>query len=150
MKRNDSYSSSLFVYGTLMQSFDTSMNRYLQRHARFLGAAVVKGRLYDLGRYPGLLLDEVSGRSVSGHVYTLSRPQEVLPVLDRYEGYDPSRPEAGEYRRTRINLRCEGQVLSCWVYLYNADVHGLSEITSGNYVDYARHNPVHQSFINSI
>lgn len=150
MKGNDTHSSYLFVYGTLMQPFDTSMNCYLQRHSRFLGAAEVKGRLYDLGRYPGLRLDGVVGRSICGHVYKLDRPGEVLAILDRYEGYDPSRPEAGEYRRTRINLDWGGQVLLCWVYLYNAEVDDLPEITSGNYLDYVTQNPVHQSFINSI
>lgn len=143
-------SDYLFVYGTLMQPFDTAMNRFLRENSRFRGAATVRGRLYDLGRYPGLVPDQTAGRSITGHLYQLTAPAKVLAVLDRYEGYDPAHPTAGEYRRERIRLSRDGEVLDCWVYLYNADPNRLPEITSGNYVDYVKQNPVHQNFINSI
>ncbi len=143
-------SDYLYVYGTLMQPFDTAMNRFLKANSRFRGTATVRGRLYDLGRYPGLVPDEATGRPVTGHLYQLRNPAKVLAVLDHYEGYDPVRPAAGEYRRERIRLTIEGEVLECWVYLYNADPDRLPEITSENYVDYVKQNPVHQDFINSI
>ena len=47
----------LFVYGTLMRVSRAAMGvrprARLNREARFVGAATVHGRLFDLGAYPG-------------------------------------------------------------------------------------------------
>jgi len=140
----------LFVYGTLMRPFDTSVNRFLRDNSRFAGVATVTGRLYDLGRYPGLVLDEAAGRPITGHVYLLPNPAKVLAVLDRYEGYDPERPESGEYRREFVEAHCAQMKRTCWGYLYKQDLRHLPEIPCGNYADYVQQNTDHQHFIKSI
>ena len=57
--------------------------RYRVHAARstFLGEGSVRGRLVDLGSYPGLIAG--AGR-VRGEIYRLDGP-ELLPVLDREE-----------------------------------------------------------------
>src|SRR5688572_8924061 len=72
----------LFAYGTLMRGYP--LHRVLARGAAFVGEGHVRGTLLDLGRYPGLVAG--SGR-VAGELYRLERP-ELLPVLDREEGYN--------------------------------------------------------------
>ena len=44
----------LFIYGTLMPGLRLEAEMH---GARFVGEAQVPGRLVDVGRYPGLLLD---------------------------------------------------------------------------------------------
>jgi gamma-glutamylcyclotransferase (GGCT)/AIG2-like uncharacterized protein YtfP len=94
----------LFAYGTLVPS-DPS-----QRDAEGWIADAVRGRLYDLGPYPGLVdLVEPSAGWVEGFV----RPVDVLELeerLDPYEGVDE-----GLYRRMRTTTRSGKHV---WVYVY--------------------------------
>ena len=44
----------LFVYGTLRRAVMHPMHATLSRAAEFAGAAMLPGRLYDLGEYPGV------------------------------------------------------------------------------------------------
>jgi gamma-glutamylcyclotransferase (GGCT)/AIG2-like uncharacterized protein YtfP len=94
----------LFAYGTLVPS-DQS-----RRDAEGWIADAVRGRLYDLGPYPGLVdLDDPSASWVEGFV----RPVDVLELqerLDPYEGVDE-----GLYRRERAVTR-SGRLV--WVYVY--------------------------------
>ena len=54
--------SLLFVYGTLRPFADIPMARWLERVATYAGEARTRGRLYDLGSYPGLIDATVSAR----------------------------------------------------------------------------------------
>src|SRR5687768_15321910 len=70
----------LFTYGTLMRGY--GLHHVLGPRAERLGTATARGRLLDLGRYPGV----VEGRGwVRGEVYRLRDPQ-VLAAVDRAEG----------------------------------------------------------------
>ena len=83
------------------------LHRLLQRGATFVGDGRMRGRLLSLGRYPGL----VHGRgSVRGEVYRLDDP-ELLPVLDREEGY------TFERRRATVTL-ANGRRARAWLYRY--------------------------------
>jgi gamma-glutamylcyclotransferase (GGCT)/AIG2-like uncharacterized protein YtfP len=87
--------------------------RGLSRHpllasgARFLGPGTVRGRLLDLGRYPGLVPG--AGR-VQGELYRIDRA-ELLPVLDREEGYNFQ-------RRWGLVSRPDGCRVRAWLYRY--------------------------------
>jgi len=88
----------------------------------FLGKGRVRGRLVNLGRYPGL----VDGRgSVHGEIYRLDDP-ELLTVLDREEGYNFDR------RRTTVTLT-RGRRARAWVYRYRGPQHRAVLIPDGDY-----------------
>jgi len=67
----------LFVYGTLLSSAGHPMGARLGREARLIGEASIEGRLYSLGRYPGLV-DVVDRESrVHGEVFVLKEPLNI-------------------------------------------------------------------------
>ncbi|GAC1630468.1 MAG: hypothetical protein NVS4B4_12840 [Bradyrhizobium sp.] len=72
----------LFVYGTLMRGFDHPMAQLLSRSAEFLGEARCRGRLYLVKHYPGLVLSDDPAETVSGELYRLRRPDELLREFD--------------------------------------------------------------------
>ncbi|HXH49348.1 MAG TPA: gamma-glutamylcyclotransferase family protein [Terriglobia bacterium] len=106
----------LFVYGTLRRGFRA--HKLLQRHhARFLGNGHVQGRLYNLGEYPGAKWSGTPGERVQGEVYFLPRAATALRALDRFEGYDPARPEWSMFERKETTVRLAGErEMRAWVY----------------------------------
>ena len=128
----------LFVYGTLRTGFRS--HQILQRlHARFLGRGRVRGRLFDLCRYPGAVESRNGAEFVSGEVYRLPRAEMAFRVLDRYEGFDPSLPESGEFVRNKTIVTMDsGREIRAWIYwLLRARASGR-RIRSGDY-------PVHRA-----
>jgi gamma-glutamylcyclotransferase (GGCT)/AIG2-like uncharacterized protein YtfP len=122
--------SLLFVYGTLRAFVDIPMARWLQRTARYVGAATTRGRLYDLGPYPGMRIAPGRGETVVGDVYRVT-DSRVFRVLDRYE--------AGGVRRNAGFVRCRCLVKlargtrRAWAYRYCASVVSAARIPSGDY-----------------
>ena len=99
-----------------------ALHRVLARGATFLGEGTVAGSLLDLGHYPGLVGG--AGR-VRGELYRLDDP-ELLPVLDREEGYN--------FRRsTTIVTLVSGRRLRAWVYRYCGAREGAMPIPHGDY-----------------
>jgi gamma-glutamylcyclotransferase (GGCT)/AIG2-like uncharacterized protein YtfP len=90
--------------------------------ATLVGEGTVRGGLLDLGRYPGLV--EGSGR-VHGEVYRLD-DAELLPVLDREEGYNFVR------RRAVVTLD-GGRRVRAWLYRYRGPRERTTPILDGNY-----------------
>ncbi len=70
----------LFVYGTLMSGAGHRMGARLQREARLVGPARIKGRLYDLGAYPALVETGPADGDVHGEVFELIDPSRSLPL----------------------------------------------------------------------
>ena len=105
----------LFVYGSLRRG--EALHAHLAGLA-CLGPAWMRGRLYDLGEYPGAVPSRRAGERVQGEVYELAPADERLAELDRLEGCDPERPERGLFvRRARIVELAAGGRLRAWVYL---------------------------------
>jgi len=126
--------SLLLVYGTLRPFVDIPMARWLHRVARHLGTARTRGRLYDLGRYPGLCPGLRRGEWVVGDVYRVRRSM-IYRVLDCYETGD------AHDRPRFIRQRCTvwlapRQRRNAWVYVYRRRVPPQSRIVHG---DYQRH-----------
>jgi gamma-glutamylcyclotransferase (GGCT)/AIG2-like uncharacterized protein YtfP len=87
-----------------------------------VGVGSVPGRLFDLGRYPGL----VAGRGrVRGEVYRLRDP-ELLAAVDREEGYNFER------RRTVATL-ADGRRVRAWIYRYRGPRERAVPIPEGDY-----------------
>jgi gamma-glutamylcyclotransferase (GGCT)/AIG2-like uncharacterized protein YtfP len=118
----------VFVYGTLRQGGVREMPQIFP-DAKFVGQASVSGSLYDLGTYPGLLLDE-SSSLVIGEVYEID--DETLYKLDEIEA-------ASDYGRKQVEVSLDNQRMRCWIYA--PDSKGYSDrtlITSGDWIEYAK------------
>jgi gamma-glutamylcyclotransferase (GGCT)/AIG2-like uncharacterized protein YtfP len=120
----------LFVYGTLRRGFANPYAQYLAEHAKWSGEARVAGRLYDLGRYPGLRRSSHPQDWVTGELYKLPENPALLPALDKYEGQDFKRVLAIACREGRPSVKT-------WVYEYRPRVSDARRIISG---DWAPHS----------
>ena len=123
----------LFVYGTLMQGFDSLENWQSRVQAEFVGRGKIQGRLYDLGRYPGAIR-AASEHLVRGEVYKLRNPANALDILDEYEGFFPLHPERSSFVRAVTSVVMDdGREKEAWVYFYNGPVDESKLIAGGDY-----------------
>lgn len=114
------------MYGTLRRGFENRYAQLLDRSAQYLGTARVQGRLYDLGQYPGILLQSGADEWVTGDLFQLRNSEETLAVLDEYEG--------PEFERVAAMAVLEGgDRLDCWVYEYKLEGGEDRRILSGDY-----------------
>ena len=111
------------------------MARRLAQSARHVGAAKIAGRLYNLGRFPGLKEPQSGKDWVHGDVYDLGDDaQRTLEDMDAYENAESPPPTPYERQRATVVLE-DGQVLSAWVYWYRGVVLEANLIASGSYED---------------
>lgn len=130
----------LFVYGTLRTGFGNPVIKEIMQDVELIGESVIRGKLYDIGRYPGAvrITDRESG-SIKGEVLKIMHPRKVLRILDQYEGFDPETPGKSEYCRDLTPVRLpKGKEVMAWVYWYNFPVEGKRRIRNNDYVDYLK------------
>jgi len=101
----------VYVYGTLRPGKGLTVD--------------VPGLLYDLGSYPGAVL-EGPGFNRSFKAEPVIVDDEMLKRLDAYEGYRPDSPENSLYLRQPFN--------NGWIYTYNYDLVGRRVIESGDWL----------------
>jgi gamma-glutamylcyclotransferase (GGCT)/AIG2-like uncharacterized protein YtfP len=107
-------STHLFVYGTLRRLSQHPMARRLAQAARHVGAARIAGRLYNLGRFPGLKAPRSPDDRVHGDVYDLGENSaETLRALDAYENAESPPPTPYE-RELATVLLDDGRALTAW------------------------------------
>jgi len=123
----------LFVYGTLLDA-DNESAVFMRRHCSFVKKGYFKGRLYDIGEYPGAVADGKAEGYVYGSIYLMDNAPLVLEKLDDYEGYGPEQEQPNLFIRRLAEIETSGRSINCWVYLYNREVDGLGVIISGNYL----------------
>jgi gamma-glutamylcyclotransferase (GGCT)/AIG2-like uncharacterized protein YtfP len=107
----------LFVYGTLRRSTAPPQLRALVEGWRWLGEAWVAGRLYDLGPYPGAVLDDAGAERIFGELVELPGDPALWRRLDRYEGFDARRPEWSLFRRVRCEVQGCDAPREAWIYV---------------------------------
>lgn len=118
----------LFVYGTLRRGL--RLHHQLQG-AVYLGEARIAGSLYDIGTYPGLLVNPSPGW-VSGELFKVD--EEMIQSLDALEEYNPEEPERSEYLRRVVTVWTPtGVPMKAVTYIFNRDVQGFVFIDSGDY-----------------
>ena len=118
----------VFVYGTLRRGSVRAMSIRFPR-SRFVADAKVSGSLYDLGAYPGLLLEE-SNSMVIGEVYEVDN--ETLSRLDDFES-------SSHYWRKQVKISLGTQSKKCWIYAPNPEAFPRRTlITSGDWIEYAK------------
>jgi|SRR5215211_1295218 len=126
--------SYLFAYGTLLDRHAAPEIATTVKQLNRVGKGYIFARLYDLGEYPGAVLDKSHRHKVFGEIFELPSDRKLLQRLDAYEAFDPERPNASLFvrKRTAIN-RWSQPPLTGWVYEYNGDVNASSRIKNGHY-----------------
>lgn len=134
MRASGQGAGCLFVYGTLMPASGHPMALRLAAQSTVIGLGTVAGRLYDLGRYPGVVLETAPGERVHGVALALHRPQHTLAWLDAYEGAGETDPEPQGYARviTAVQLT-KGQKVAAWIYDYRGPLAFARRLASGRY-----------------
>jgi gamma-glutamylcyclotransferase (GGCT)/AIG2-like uncharacterized protein YtfP len=131
----------LFVYGTLREDAGHEMYHVLAKHAVFVGAATVRGELYSLGDYPGLVPRHDATGEITGEVYEIGNEalEQTLSILDDYEGLGPEDPLPHEYRRELVRVTLsDGRQLEAWAYVVNRSLEGLGRIHSGDFAEWSK------------
>lgn len=129
-RRRAEKTSYLFVYGTLRASRHP-VRLFLAEHAQLVGPGKFRGKLYDLGRYPGAVASQKASDRVIGEVYALRDVGRTLSALDRYEG-------AKFLRQKVVITLIDGRKVISWIYLYRRETTGLKLIASGDYLEFRR------------
>jgi len=116
-------SEYLFVYGTLQPAQAPPEVKEIVGRWRRVGSATALGQLYDLGDYPGAVLDANTSTRIIGDVYELPKDPAVLATLDEYEGYDADAPDQSLFQRVKTEVKlAEGGKQHVWIYVYNRDL----------------------------
>jgi len=123
----------LFVYGTLRRTARSPEARLLADLAVHRGPASVRGRIYRIDDYPGLVLSDDPADLVAGDLFAFE-DRAVLAWLDGYEGCGPEDAEPQEYRRARIAVETGDGTVEAWAYLYNWPIDGLAWIAGGDFL----------------
>jgi len=117
-----SHNEYLFVYGTLAPEKAPPEISNAVAKLRRVGAGRVKGHLYDLGDYPGAILDGPLPSLIPGQIFQLPDDMHVLESLDEYEDFKPADPDESLFVRVKSPVHlADGRQLDCWVYVYNRD-----------------------------
>jgi len=128
----------LFVYGTLMDEFAPPEIAETVRKFEYVGNGFVYGRLYDLGEYPGAILDNKTESKIFGRVYQFVPDLSILQKLDDYEGFSPHQSSSNLFVRKEIPITLkDGRKINGWIYEYNRSVEPSTLIKSGDYSELA-------------
>lgn len=123
----------LFVYGTLMRGHDNPMSRLLADLATYAGPGTVRGKLFLVKTYPGLVESPDDADIVHGELFA-GCGDGLIAKLDEYEGCGPADSHPQQYRRSLFPVtRPSGDTVEAWVYLFNWPTAGLTQITSGRF-----------------
>ena len=119
----------VFVYGTLRRGGRNDIARF-RPPPRFVAEARLRGTLYDLGSYPGAVLD--GGGPLVGEVYAITPALELQ--LDELEEVRPD--GSGEYIKREVRVEVAGREIDCLIYeIQPARIAGCGVIASGNWFD---------------
>ena len=126
--------SLLAVYGTLRRGYRN--HALIEPGSAPVGDGFLPGRLLHIASplrryaYPGYLADG-SGRVVVEVVDILD--EALWPSLDALERCRPEDPDGSEYVRRTAVAHVGGQPLTCWTYVYNAEVDGYGQVPGGDW-----------------
>jgi gamma-glutamylcyclotransferase (GGCT)/AIG2-like uncharacterized protein YtfP len=131
----------LFVYGSLMPHmggpFARGQRARLAAETEIAGPATIRGWMFNLGQYPGLVLaqGDPSATTVHGVLLRLKTPDPTFQWLDPFEDIEPGRAEEmNGYTRVATTVTTEGDNdIEAWVYLMRHVPRAASEIPSGRW-----------------
>jgi gamma-glutamylcyclotransferase (GGCT)/AIG2-like uncharacterized protein YtfP len=124
----------LFAYGTLAEENAPQEIASTVKKLKYAGEGFILGHLYDLGEYPGAVLNASRSNKIFGKIYELPDDPDLLDRLDAYEKFDPENSATSLFVRRQAPIaRPNKKKIKGWVYEYNGDVRSLSLIKSGYY-----------------
>jgi len=127
----------IFFYGTLMRTFPLRASAGIDDWLEYVGSGRVAGSLFDLGSYPGLIID--SDSEVRGEVYRILDPFKLFDRVDTIEDYRATAPSEGEYVRQRMTaILDDGRAIIVWGYVYNQRLPSFGRIECGDYRYYVK------------
>jgi gamma-glutamylcyclotransferase (GGCT)/AIG2-like uncharacterized protein YtfP len=119
----------LFIYGSLLSGMEPPAMSDVVRRMKFVCNATIRGKLYDFGPFPGVLLDEAAG-VVKGRIVEV--PGDCWDRLDRYEACPLPDSLDGLFRRIKTTARRDdGRPIDCWIYVYNQDISRAKLVETG-------------------
>jgi gamma-glutamylcyclotransferase (GGCT)/AIG2-like uncharacterized protein YtfP len=120
----------VFVYGSLRRGNAGAMSVRFP-DATYVAEGRVRGSLYNLGAYPGLVLDGAAS-VVTGEVYEVD--DDTLSRLDRFE-------LTSDYSRKQVEVEHGSERTDCWIYVPARDTKFFSDcelIESGDWIEHVR------------
>ena len=106
----------LFVYGTLHPERAPREIAEVARRLRPVGTGWIRARRYELGAFPGVVLD--GGSRTDGGVFVVP-DAETLALLDAYEDYRVEDLAGSLFVRVETKVMMRDGERRCWVYVYN-------------------------------
>jgi len=126
----------LFVYGTLMSTFNNSKSIRLKIQNRKIGKAYIIGYMYEINGYPGAIFDPINGSKILGEIYHLHDIKKTFEWLDFYEEASLECNPKYYYQRILVPVFYQDKIINAWMYQYVKPTKGLRRIHSGDYLDY--------------
>ena len=120
----------VFVYGSLRRGNAGAMPVRFPE-ATYVAEGKVRGSLYDLGEYPGLVLDGETS-VVTGEMYEVD--DDTLHRLDKFE-------LTSAYSRKQVEVEHGSERTDCWIYVPERDAEFFADcelIASGDWIAHVR------------
>ena len=120
----------VFVYGSLRRGNAGAMSVRFP-DATYVGEGKVRGSLFDLGEYPGLVLNGEDS-IVTGEVYEVD--DDTLDKLDKFE-------LTSDYIRKQVEVEQGSERMDCWIYVPERDPEFFADcelIESGDWIAHFR------------
>lgn len=122
-------SNIVLTYGSLRKGFH---NHGLLGMSKFLGMTDVPGKMYSLGSFPGVRLDEPG--SVKCEVYEVD--DLTLKRLDKLEGYRDKMSRTNFYDRLPVRFSLDGESRIGEIYQINEHYTDREVVPSGDWSEY--------------
>jgi gamma-glutamylcyclotransferase (GGCT)/AIG2-like uncharacterized protein YtfP len=90
------------------------------------------GRLYHLGTYPGVRLDQIG--AVHGELHRCEDIENTLETLDLVEGHDEQHPGEGLYVRVPVLVQTAKGAVWAWTYVINEVPNASTWLQDGRWV----------------
>ncbi len=118
----------VFVYGTLRPG---ASNAWRMDGGRYVGTGRVRGKLYHIDWYPGLVLEDGSDEVV-GELFEVDGA--LLRALDVFEGASTEGTEKAEYRRARVQVEMDAETLEAWVWEWLGEKDESRRVVGGDWL----------------
>lgn len=119
----------VFVYGTLKKG-----GRFASRFDEFrksCKAGKVKGTLFSLGSFPGIVLS--GDTEVRGEVHEYNNAKNVEAALDRIEGFISPGNLHNLYEKRKVNVETATGTEECYLYEFARSTKDLDKVSTGEW-----------------